>query len=231
MRYALINGKKVHIKDAQKGTIGKDCWLKEYDVKACKGAYLQYWKYVDEKPILPSGYENETEWHIAWKSLVKDEYCEVICGSNNEHRADIKTPKYVIELQFSHISLSDAKARTQFYKNLTGNRVIWVVNCYGPSMKRHFNVSDKIEGTDYCKLDWKYPIKWVVDLSELTGTNVYLDISIKGDKMLQIWKHGEELFCRWKDKQSFYKNYLNSVSNKDTDIKTAFVNLKINDYI
>lgn len=231
MKYAILNGKKIHIKDAVKGSIGQDCWLTGLKVKACKGTYLQYWKYVDEHPKLPSGYENETDWHIAWKSLVKDEYCEVICGANNEHRADIKTPKYAIELQFSHISLSDAKTRTLFYKNLTGNRVIWVVNCYGPSIKRYIQVGGKVDGTDYHTLNWKYQKKWVVDISELTDTNVYLDLSIKKDSMLQIWKHNNNLFCRWTDKQSFYNTYLKSIANKSVNIKSAFISLKINDYI
>lgn len=231
MRYAIQNGKKVHIKDAEKGSIGQDCWLNGFKVKACKGDYLQYWKYIDEHPILPNGYENETEWHIAWKSLVKDEYCEVICGANNEHRADIKTPKFVIELQFSHISFTDAKERTLFYNKLTGNRVVWVINCFGPSMKRYIHVGKRVTNTDYYNLDWKYPKKWAVDLSRYKDTNVYLDISIKSDKMLQIWKHKNGLFCRWVDKQSFYDTYLKSVSNQDINIKSAFVNLKINDYI
>lgn len=165
------------------------------------------------------------------KSLVKDEYCEVICGVNNEHRADIKTPKYAIELQFSHISLSDAKARTIFYKNLTGNRVIWVINCFGPSAKGHIQVGEKVIGTNFHKLYWKYQKKWAVDLSESKDTHIYLDISINSDKMLRVWKHEDCLYCQWINKQDFYNQYLKSVGNDNVNIKSVFTNLKINDYV
>lgn len=231
MRYAIQNGKKVHIKDAEKGSIGQDCWLKDFKLKACKGDYLQYWKYVDERPILPRGYENETEWHIAWKSLVKDEYCEVICGVNNEHRADIKTLECVIELQYSHISLADAKERTKFYKELTGNRIIWIINCYGPCVKGYIKVGKQVKGKNYYEFEWKRQIKWVVDISELKDTHVYLDISINKKSMLRIWRHENKLYCFWEDKQKFYNTYLKSISNDETDIKSAFENLKISDYI
>lgn len=234
MRYALQNGRKVHIKDAMKGSLGHDCWQNKYDVKACKGDYLQYWKYVDEKPILPSGYENETEWHIAWKSLVKDEYCEVICGVNNEHRADIKTNRYTIELQYSHISFYDAKARTIFYHNLTGKRVIWVVNCYGASRKYHLNVGKKV-GRYKWELYWKYPKKWAIDICKLNVgndklANVYLDISPRSDDMLYIWVYNGKLLCNWLKKQDFYNTYLKSYSDNLINVKTAFANLNIKDY-
>lgn len=231
MIYAFQNGKKVHIKNAVKGSIGYDCWFNNLKVKACKGDYLQYWKYIDEHPNLPNGYENETDWHVAWKSLVKDEYCEVICGKNHEHRADIKTSDYVIELQLSHISLADAKSRTRFYKNLTGHRVVWVVNCYRASAKLHIIVGEKVRGTDYFELNWKFPKKWVVDLSELTDTNVYLDISNKTGYLLQIWKHADKLYCRWTNKQTFFNYYLKSIAKRGANIKTVFTQLEFSDYI
>ena len=93
MKYAIVNGVKTNIRDVEKGTIGFDCWYRDYQVKACKGHYMQYWKYTDQKPVLPEGYENETEWHECWKKLVNDECCEAICGGSNEHRADILTDK------------------------------------------------------------------------------------------------------------------------------------------
>lgn len=130
MKYALVNGKKTNIKDVDRGTIGNDCWFQDYQVKACKGHYMQYWKYDGEKPNFPIGYENETDWHEAGKIVVKDEYREVVCGENREHRADIYTKKNVIEIQYSSISFDAVRGRVNFYKELTGNRVVWIVNAY-----------------------------------------------------------------------------------------------------
>ncbi|MCH5148151.1 MAG: hypothetical protein J1G05_02140 [Clostridiales bacterium] len=229
MRFALQNGKKVHIKDAVKGSLGQDCWFKNYTLKACKGDYLQYWRYVDDCPVLPKGYENETEWHIVWKSLVKDEYCEVISGFNNEHRADIKTPEYVIELQYSSISLTDAIERTEFYNALTGTRVIWIVNCYGASRKKHLEIGTKKDKNQW-ELYWKYPKKWAIDILRKNNTKVYLDISPNKNTMLRIWLHEGKLFCSWKNKQTFYNKYLKAYSDNAVDINTVFANLNIKDY-
>lgn len=103
MKYALVNGKKTHIRDVERGAIGYDCWHTGNEVKACKGSYYQYWRYTSPAPTLPKGYENETEWHVAWKQSIMDNYCEVVVGDNREHRADIMTPKHVIEL--NHVQI------------------------------------------------------------------------------------------------------------------------------
>lgn len=43
-------------------------------------------------------YEPESEWHIHWKQKFPDKWQEVVIGS---HRADLRTPTTVIELQAS----------------------------------------------------------------------------------------------------------------------------------
>ena len=129
MIFAYVNEKKVHIDDVEKGTMGIDI-LTRLKVKACKGHYRQYWKYVGGKPNLPRGYENETEWHNAWKRCIQDEYVEVICGEHNEHRASIKTEKYVIEPILGAADYDVIKERIDFYNKLTKKRVIFIVNAY-----------------------------------------------------------------------------------------------------
>lgn len=124
MKFALVNGVKTHIKDISRGMLGADCWHTNYAVIVCKGKYRQYWKYLDTHPPLKAGYENETEWHAAWKSAIKDDFCEVVMGDNNEHRADIYTLNHVIELQYSSIDIRDVIERNKFYNNITDNRVI-----------------------------------------------------------------------------------------------------------
>ena len=69
MKYAIVNGVKTNIRDVKKGTIGLDCWYRDYQVKACKGHYMQYWKYIDQKQVLPEGYENETDGMNVGKAL------------------------------------------------------------------------------------------------------------------------------------------------------------------
>lgn len=213
MKYALVEGKKTHIKDAVRGQIGLDCWHKEYQVKACKGHYMQYWKYTDAKPSLPEGYENETEWHAAWKSSIFDECCEVVCGPESEHRADIKTDDYVIELQYSSISYDAVKERTKFYKDITNKRVIWIVNAFAAERKGYIlrELDSASKGTRFI-VKWKYQKKWVVDICGSKDTSVFLDISPTAKNLIFLWKHDDILYGEWMSKEEFYNAYLKNVS-------------------
>lgn len=228
MKYALVYNKKTHIKNVEKGTIGFDCWYKDYPVKACKGHYMQYWKYVDNKPNLPEGYENETEWHECWKMLVKDEFCEVVCGNNNEHRADILTDKEAIEIQYSSISFKAAYERTIFYHNLKGRRTIWIVNAYKSCMDRR--IEAKKNRNNEIIVDWKRAKRWAVDISYYTTSDVYLDLSPKSDKLLKIWKHNEVLYGKWIKKHEFFNKHLKDYSEGIDDFNKVFANLNPRDY-
>lgn len=229
MKFAIINGQKTNIRDVDKGTIGFDCWYRNYQVKACKGHYMQYWKYVDEKPTLPDGYENETEWHECWKKLVCDEYCEVICGENNEHRADILTSNHAIEIQYSSISYEAARERTDFYYALKNRRTIWVVNVYKAWHNKRIITSKPANGKFQIK--WNYPKKWVVDISNLTDSNVFLDISPSAKNLILFWKHDNNLYGKWVEKNSFYEKYLKAFSNPIDDFNSIFSDIQIADYI
>lgn len=63
-------------------------------------------------------HENETLWHLNWKRLFPDEWQEVILPP---HRADIRTPRMVIELQHSAISPAEIREREAFYGDM-----IWI---------------------------------------------------------------------------------------------------------
>lgn len=228
LKYALVNGEKRHIRDVPRGAHGYDCWFQKYEVIACKGNYMQYWKYCNERPQLPDGYENETDWHAAWKSLVHDEYCEVVCGDNNEHRADIRTPEVVIEIQNSGISFDAVKDRVNFYHNLTNRRVIWIVNAYA-SMRKGFIHTDYIT-RNKCRVIWKYPKKWARDISNWANTEVYLDVTPRKENMLKIWLHNGELYGRWVRKQDFYDEYLRKYSDQTENFANIFSSLRASDY-
>lgn len=228
MKYAIVNGVKTNIRDVEKGTIGFDCWYRDYQVKACKGHYMQYWKYVDQKPALPEGYENETDWHECWKKLVKDECCEVICGDNNEHRADILTDKEAIEIQYSSIAFEAAYERTVFYNNLKARRTIWIVNAYKSCRDRRIEV--KKNNNNEIIVNWKYAKRWAVDISHCGTSDVYLDLSPTSDKLLKIWKHDGVLYGKWIKKHDFFNQHLKEYSDEIDDFNKVFARLNSRDY-
>lgn len=208
MRFAIYKGKKTNARDVESGAIGKDLWYKTYDVVACVGKYRQYWKYMGVKPELPPGYENESEWHARWKSLVDDEHVEVIFGEHNEHRADIFTGNEIIEIQRSQIDIRAAKERTEFYRGLfPDSRVIWIINIV--DAWKHIE-KDKSKGT----FKWKYERKWVMDLTG-KDTIVFLDYNETGKWLLKVWKYGEEYFYKYEEKKAFFKEHLKAVAAKD----------------
>lgn len=231
MKYALVNGIRTHINDASRGTLGNDCWFPDFQVKACKGVFMQYWKYTDEKPVLPSGYENETEWHAAWKSAINDECCEVVLGPNREHRADIHAINNIIELQYSPIDIRDVVARTEFYKKITNSRVVWVVNVYKAQKSKQ--IETKIDPTDKERflVSWKYPKKWVVEICKRTNNNVYLDISPNANNLIHLWNHQGQLFGKWVKKESFYDSYLSGVGTSKEAFLSAINNIDMKKFL
>lgn len=92
--------------------------------------------------------EQETRWHIDWKDQFPKEYQEVQVGP---HRADIRLPSHVIELQHSSISSCEIKEREIFY-----NDMIWLID--GSGFKNNFVFWDK---GGYLTFRWKWPhISW-----------------------------------------------------------------------
>ena len=71
-------------------------------------------------------WENETEWHRAWKNLFPVEWREVIHRAENgdKHIADVKTNQgWAIEFQHSFLKPEERRARNAFYPKL-----VWVVD-------------------------------------------------------------------------------------------------------
>ncbi len=217
MKYAKYNGEKTHAKDVKSGDIGYDLWFDSYQVVACVGKYRQYWKYIGEKPQLPNGYEPETEWHAAWKYAIRDEYCEVICGENKEHRADIKTDECVIEIQKSSIDGYAVVERNNFYKKLTNSRVVWVVNVEEAWKNKRLK-TDKLIKNEFgnsFSIIWSYAWKWVQEISKTTDTELYLDFNAENDKLIKMWTHKGGLYGSWISKQMFFEKYLSHVAKDE----------------
>lgn len=222
MRYAIFNGVKTHAKEVQSGDIGTDLWFTSYQVIACVGKYRQYWKYMGEKPQLPNGYEPETEWHAAWKMGINDHACEVICGNNREHRADIKTDKNVIEIQKSPIDGFAVVERNEFYFNLTGSRLVWIVNIEKPWREKRISTElAENEKDGRFLIRWKQKWKWVNEMSITNETFLYLDFNPRSDRMIYMWDYKDKktgkilTYGKWVKKEWFFRNYLISVAKAE----------------
>lgn len=203
---ANVNGKRMRAKEAGSGSIGICPWT-GFEVKAKVGEIRQYWVYKDGKQPEREGYETETEWHINWKSSLKNEFCEVVCGENKEHRADIIGNKEtVIEIQNSPIDIRIVRERTNFYKDLSSKRVIWVVNATDYWQTRLKVMFDKREGDVY-PIEWKPVRQWVIEIAKTKKTNLFLDYNFKSDKLLQMWVHDGKLKGSFIFKIEFFSRY------------------------
>ncbi|GEM_PF-4817493 len=71
-------------------------------------------------------WENETEWHRAWKGQFPVHWQEIVhtAETGEKHIADVKTDRdWVIEFQHSYIKPEERRSRDAFYPKL-----VWVVN-------------------------------------------------------------------------------------------------------
>lgn len=216
MKFALVKGIKTHASNVESGTIGIDLWFTEYKLKACVGKFRQFWVYVDKKPILPEGYEPESEWHSSWKECMKEEYTEVICGQNNEHRADILTNEFAIEIQKSSICGFEVQNRINFYKELTNQRVIWIVNVFDPWKEKRIKTSKNKHGKfNQFDIKWSRGWYWVKEIAMNTDTHLYLDVGNNGVNLFKVWLHNGNLIGSWYKKTKFFDEYLKNYAECD----------------
>ncbi|EJB8573776.1 hypothetical protein RG677_003499 [Vibrio parahaemolyticus] len=214
MLLANHNGVRKRAEQASSGAIGSCPWT-QHPVKAHVGLLRQYWAYIGDAPTFPDGYEPESEWHVTWKIPVQDQYCEVIFGSNNEHRADILgSNNTVIEIQRSVIDIRDSRERVEFYQRETGRRVIWVVDIQEFWMKRFF-LTGKPDKEGRYKVNWKPKRTWLWDLAANTKTNVFLEFNQSNDKLLHVWIHKKEMIAQFIKKSDFFKRYMQDVAKPE----------------
>jgi len=131
MKYAVVNGER---QEAQRGLSGI-CECCDSPVTArCGEVNIWHWAHRSGKRSCDPWWENQTEWHRAWKGQFPKEWHEKVHFAENEekHIADVKTDQgYVIEFQHSHLDPKERAIRTAFYQNM-----IWVVN--GTRLKRDY---------------------------------------------------------------------------------------------
>jgi hypothetical protein len=91
-------------------------------------------------------YEPESDWHLQKKLAFPPEWQEVVVGN---HRADVKTPTIVIELQASSLAPEEITERESFY-----GRMVWVLR--GSDFWDSLNFRQR---DGFVSFRWKWPRK------------------------------------------------------------------------
>jgi len=141
MRFALVNDNKT---EAYKGAKGICPSCGSELIAKCGEVKINHWAHKGNRNC-DLWWENETEWHRAWKGHFPIERQEVVQFDENgeKHIADVRTEKgWVLEFQHSYIKPEERRSRTAFYPKL-----IWVVD--GLRRKRDKTQFQKVieEGT------------------------------------------------------------------------------------
>jgi len=122
MKFALIDGEK---EEAKKGATALCQFCGSELIAKCGEIKIHHWAHKSKRNCDP-WWENEGEWHRAWKNEFPTEWQEVIHHDKNgeKHIADIKTgTDWVIEFQHSYLKPEERRSRNAFY-----NKLIWVVD-------------------------------------------------------------------------------------------------------
>lgn len=141
MNIALKNNKRVEASPGQTAS----CPVCGDDVVS-KCGQIKVWHWAHKSADCDHWSEPESEWHKNWKNKFPIQWQEVVIG---KHRADIKTPSKVIEIQASSISSSDIIEREHFYGDM-----LWVLK--GEDFEHNFDLRKK--GGIYT-FRWKHPRK------------------------------------------------------------------------
>ncbi|HEL9697937.1 TPA: competence protein CoiA [Legionella pneumophila] len=122
MRFALVNDE---IKEAQPGLSGTCKCCGHPTTAKCGQVKIWHWAHSGKR-ICDTWWENESEWHRAWKNYFPTDWQEFIHYDHNgeRHIADIKTSQgYILEFQHSYLNPEERKKRTEFY-----GKIAWVVD-------------------------------------------------------------------------------------------------------
>jgi competence protein CoiA len=122
MKFALVNGEK---SEATKGAKGLCPSCGAELIARCGEVKINHWAHKGKRSCDP-WWENETEWHRAWKNEFPTEWQEVVHYDENgeKHIADVKTQTdWVIEFQHSYLKPEERHSRNIFY-----NKLVWVVD-------------------------------------------------------------------------------------------------------
>jgi competence protein CoiA len=122
MKFAIVNGQR---QEAQPGLPAECPGCGKPMVAKCGEVKVRHWAHKGRRDCDP-WWENETEWHRAWKDQFPPDWQEIVhlAEDGERHIADVKTHDgWVIEFQHSHITPEERRSRDAFYPKL-----IWVVD-------------------------------------------------------------------------------------------------------
>jgi hypothetical protein len=122
MKFALVNDKK---EEATKGAQGICQVCGSELIAKCGEVKINHWAHKGNRTCDP-WWENETDWHRAWKDKFPKEWQETVHfdESGEKHIADVKTSSgWCIEFQHSYLNPEERRARNAFYRKL-----VWVVD-------------------------------------------------------------------------------------------------------
>lgn len=160
MQYALINNIR---SEAKRGLQGICPTCNKELIAKCGPRTIHHWAH---KHILNCDpwWENETEWHRAWKAQFPEDNREIshFSDSGEVHRADIKTyTGIIVEIQNSPISDQERISREEFYQNL-----VWVIN--GEKFKNNFEIHHNLPDP---KSEIAKDIVWLKSQRRAKGAN------------------------------------------------------------
>ncbi len=142
MKFALLDQNKI---EATKGAKGLCPVCGSELIAKCGTVKINHWSHKAIRKCDP-WWENETEWHRAWKNNFPIEWQECILWdeiTGEKHIADLLTSdNLVIEFQHSHIDPIERAKREKFYQNM-----VWVVD--GTRLKRDY--SRFLKGFNNCR--------------------------------------------------------------------------------
>ncbi len=122
MKYALVNGER---REAASALSGKCPDCDGLMVSKCGEVKIRHWAHHGKRNC-DLWWENETEWHRAWKDKFPSDWQEVVHRAENgeKHIADVKTDQgWVLEFQHSFLKPGERRARDNFYPKL-----VWIVD-------------------------------------------------------------------------------------------------------
>jgi len=122
MKFSLVNGQR---EEALPNLSGKCPACDQTMIAKCGEVKIWHWAHKGRRTCDP-WWENETEWHRAWKGQFPDSWQEIVHRTEDgeKHIADVKTDQgWVIEFQHSHIKPEERRSRDVFYRKL-----VWVVD-------------------------------------------------------------------------------------------------------
>ncbi|MFI5305225.1 MAG: competence protein CoiA [Nitrospiria bacterium] len=122
MKFALVNGTR---QEAQPDLSGVCPACHQAMVAKCGEIKIWHWAHQGVR-LCDLWWENETEWHRAWKGQFPVNWQEVVhqAETGEKHISDVKTDRgWVIEFQHSYLKPEERRSRDMFYRKL-----IWVVD-------------------------------------------------------------------------------------------------------